>query len=210
VLEVYDPRSNIWAQRASMPIAISAYALATFEGRLFVFGGWDGHSYLNTVNIYDPRSDKWSAGTAMPTPRAFAGAAATSGHIYVVGGFAGTEALAVNEEYLPENEGKNVDPWQTRAPPPEGRYRMGIATVAEIIYVVGGLGRSQPMTSLEYLPHRDTWLPFESPIQSAWYDLGLAVIGTHLHGLGGQDGQAPTADHWDYEAIYTLTIPVVQ
>ncbi|PIW19903.1 MAG: galactose oxidase, partial [Anaerolineae bacterium CG17_big_fil_post_rev_8_21_14_2_50_57_27] len=52
----------------------------------------------------------------MPTARGFAGAAVAGGKIYVIGGYDGKEALAVNEEYLPER-----DTWSRRAPLPAGR-----------------------------------------------------------------------------------------
>jgi N-acetylneuraminic acid mutarotase len=86
VLEVYDPRSDQWERRSDLPGPVSAYAVAAFEGRLYLFGGWDGENYSATVYIYDPANDVWDIGTPMPTARGFGGAAVAGGRIYVVGG----------------------------------------------------------------------------------------------------------------------------
>ena len=57
-----------------------------FEGKLYVFGGWDGARFVATVYEYDPGRDAWTARTPMPTARGFAGAAVAGGKVYVVGG----------------------------------------------------------------------------------------------------------------------------
>jgi len=63
VFEIYDPRRDEWASGAPLPIALSAYALADFEGQLYLFGGWDGEQSQDGVWIYNPVSDTWQAPT---------------------------------------------------------------------------------------------------------------------------------------------------
>ncbi|MBI4928829.1 MAG: hypothetical protein HY835_13760, partial [Anaerolineae bacterium] len=74
VLEVYDPRADAWESRASLPNGISQYALAAYEGSLYLFGGWDGSATLDSVYRYSPTDDRWEARAALPQPLAFAAA----------------------------------------------------------------------------------------------------------------------------------------
>lgn len=208
VLEVYDPRRDEWETRAPLPVALSAYALADFEGHLFLFGGWDGQRYVATVYEYSPDLDEWTARAPMPTARGFAGAAAASGRIYVMGGQDAAGPLAANEEYAPEQDDGGTA-WQARAPLPQPRCRMGIVSVANIVHIVGGEGGAQPMAPLEYFPQSNEWKTFETPAGPSWSGLGLTVVETVLHAIGGRQSITATTLHQSYQAIYTVSIPVI-
>jgi DNA-binding CsgD family transcriptional regulator len=209
VLEAYDPRGNRWEPRASLPVALGAYALAAFEGRLYLFGGWDGHRYVASVYAYDPSRDQWAKQTPLPTARGYAGAAVAGGRIYVIGGVTEGAVLSVNEEYVPESDTAEGNPWTQRTPLPEGRWAMGIVSIADIIYVMGGDENAQPLPLLEYFPQKDQWQSTSVFTAQPWSRLGLTVVGTELHALGGQLNTIPTAQHRAYQAIYTILIPVV-
>jgi len=206
ILEVYDPREDRWEQGAALPTALSAYALVAFEGKLYLFGGWDGERFGASVYEYDPDQDMWRARTPMATARGYAGAAAAGGKIYVIGGYDGKEALAVNEEYLPER-----DTWSQRAPLPAGRYALGVASIADIIHVVGGEGETgSSLPPLQYFHQQDQWQEFESPFPQRWSHLGLVPLQTQLYGVGGRWNGIPAAQNLSYQAIYTITIPIVR
>jgi DNA-binding CsgD family transcriptional regulator len=209
-LAVYDPRLDQWKSLAPVPIAVSAYALATFEGRLLLFGGWDGQHFGNWVYSYDPSTDSWSEQTPMPTARGFAGAAAAAGHIYVIGGTDGSTALAVNESYQPEAEGTGAGPvWQTVKPMPAGRSRMGVAGLADYIYVVGGEAGPDSATTipLVYFPQRDEWQTAEALPLANWSGLGLVAHETSLYGIGGEVSGVPGSYMEVYKALYTVLFP---
>ncbi|MCC6189659.1 MAG: hypothetical protein IT318_11540 [Anaerolineales bacterium] len=208
VLEVYDPRQDEWDTRAPLPVALSAYALADFEGHLFLLGGWDGQRYVASVYEYSPDQDEWTERAPMPTARGFSGAAAASGRIYVMGGQDAAGPLATNEEYAPEQDGGSTA-WQARAPLPQPRCRMGIVSVANIVHIVGGEGGAQPMAPLEYFPQSNEWKTFETPAGPSWSGLGLTVVETVLHAIGGRQSITATTQHQSYQAIYTVSIPVI-
>jgi len=210
LLEVYDPRGDAWEQRAPLPVALSAYALAAFEGKLYVFGGWDGAAYINSVYEYDPDSDAWAERSVMPTARGFAGAAVAGGSIYVVGGRNAEGALAANEEYSPEADAAGASPWQARAALPAARYGAGVVSVADIIHVVGGAGGASPLLSVKYFVARDAWEAFDLPAGGEGAGLGLGVVGTDIHTVGGQQGAGASGTHAAYRAIYTVVLPIVQ
>jgi DNA-binding CsgD family transcriptional regulator/N-acetylneuraminic acid mutarotase len=212
VLESYDPGSDQWETHAALPLALSGYALAAFEGKLYVFGGWDGQKYLASVYEYDPEQDTWLKRWPMPTARAFAGAAVAGGSIYVIGGTAGGEAFAVNEEYEPERDTGGTNPWTSRSPIPEARSGMGVASIADIIHIVGGDGQSGVFHSFEYFPQSDKWQSFEFPVNEPRHEPGVGVVETNLHMFGGLPASAssPTGQHWVYQAIYTIFVPIIR
>ena len=211
LMEIYDPLQDTWEKGSPLPEALSAYALAAFEGKLYLFGGWNGEKIVASVYEYDPEGDVWIPRTSMPTARAFAGAALAGGNIFVVGGYDGQRALAVNEIYLPERDDGNQVAWTQGEPLPEGRYAMGVVSVADILHVVGGKGnKNAALPSLEYPPQTGVWQAFENPHPQPWSQLGAAAFGTRLFIVGGDLNAAPTAKNLAYQAIYIITLPVVR
>ena len=92
-VEAYDPASDSWTTRASMPtIRSHLAATAGSDGRIYAFGGYVGYvtpngDPSNAVEAYDPASDSWTTRASMPTARGgLAAAASTNGLIYVIGG----------------------------------------------------------------------------------------------------------------------------
>lgn len=208
-LEVYDISQNTWSPRASLPVAVSGYALAAYEGRLYLFGGWDGQKALNSVYEYDPSLDQWTERSPMPSGRALAGAAIASGRVYVMGGWDGANALSANEVYAPTSEELPAGPWSLAAPLPEARYSMGVATIADIIYVVGGLGQPDTRAGLLYFSQNNTWQQTEPAPQPVGAHFGLVSISTRLHLVGGELAAQPSAQNLSYQAILTLSIPII-
>ncbi len=88
---VYDPDTDAWTRRADLPQALGGVALATANGKLYAFGGFDQRGY-NHGNVavtyeYNPATNKWRERAAAPVgTRSLAGAASLNGKIYVVGG----------------------------------------------------------------------------------------------------------------------------
>ena len=212
VLESYDPGQKKWQRHAPLPVALSGYALVAFEGKLYVFGGWDGQKFVASVYAYDPTQDKWFERWPMPTTRGFAGAAVAGGSIYVIGGTAGLQALSINEEYVPERDMGGENPWTSRAPIPEARFAMGVASIADIIHVIGGDGQATIFHAFEYYPQRDEWQSFEFPLTQPLLSPGVGVVETNLHTFGGVQPSTsnPSTQHLVYQAIYTLFIPVIR
>ena len=210
VLEIYNPSEDTWSKGSPMPIKASSYGLVAFEGRLFLFGGWDGKGYLDTVYEYDPAQDMWSMKTAMNLERGYAGTAVAGGKIYVLGGFDGEHSLKSNDVYQPAKDDGYNNPWIRAHPLPSGRYGMGVTSIAEIIQLVGGVedGNATP-PSLAYFPHTDQWGVFERLGSQSWSQLGAITLGTNLYIIGGLLEKAPTNLNLSYQAIYTLAIPVV-
>jgi DNA-binding CsgD family transcriptional regulator len=101
VLEVFNISENKWKVQAAVPEKISNYALATFDGQMFLFGGWDGENVTASVYRYDPSFDEWFLCASMPTGRMNASATVMGGEILIIGGSDGDNEFASNESYKP-------------------------------------------------------------------------------------------------------------
>jgi DNA-binding CsgD family transcriptional regulator len=211
LLEVYDPRQDRWEQRARLPEPISAYALAAFEGKLYLFGGWNGKQYLDSVYEYNPAQDGWQIHTPLSSSRGYAGAAVVAGKIFVIGGYDGRQVISENEAYLPERDGGHDVPWIQRARLPVGRYGMGVTSISNTIYVIGGEGDPNGgLPPLEYSQEEDRWQPFESPFPKQWAFLATIPLGTHIYGLGGKVAGSHVSQNMAYQALYTVLIPAIR
>ena len=105
VNEEYDPETNSWTTKASMPSARHNILAAAVDGKIYAIGGWTSGpgNVLGNNEEYDPMNDSWDTMTPMPTART-AGGAAVNNKLYVIGGFGNgmlDVPLATNEEYTP-------------------------------------------------------------------------------------------------------------
>jgi N-acetylneuraminic acid mutarotase len=91
--EVYDPATNTWESRQSMPTARNHAAAGIVNNKIYIIGGRVGAAFItrasNTgiVEEYDPVTDQWGALKAsMLNPRSAAAWGTYKGKIYVAGG----------------------------------------------------------------------------------------------------------------------------
>jgi DNA-binding CsgD family transcriptional regulator/N-acetylneuraminic acid mutarotase len=210
IMEAYNPSQDRWEKRASLPTVISAYAMVVYEGRLYLFGGWDGQHYLNTVYEYDPSLDLWTLHSPMPTARAFAGAAVSQGKIYVLGGYDGKQILSIDEVYVPSQDKGSEGAWSKATSLPEPRYAMGAASLADLIFIFGGKGiGNQPLKFIQFRPQDGQWQQLEGSYPDKWSDMGLAALETQIYITGGELNGQVTKYSLSYQAIYTISIPLV-
>lgn len=210
ILEIYDPRRDTWEVGASLPKAISAYALADFEGQLYLFGGWDGETEQNVVFIYNPQDDEWVDGKQMPTKRSFVDSIVVSNRIFIVGGWDGRKGLATNEVYLPSRDNNNENPWSVAASLPESKYGSAIQGIGEIIFLITK-SKDDNLQIFQYYPQEDEW-------QISTSDIPLLIqqrsASTTLQGfiylLGGETENNEIIDEaYRYQALYLIMLPSV-
>jgi len=205
VLEVYDPRRDNWEQRGSLPISISGYALADFEGEMYLFGGWDGEKVLDVVLRYDPIEDQWESMTSMPTARAYAGAASAGGKIYVIGGWDGANKMTVSESYMPSRDRANETAWERIESYSEEFEAYSVHSLSELIFVIGKEG------IYYYSLQNEAWNYFanDSGIQ-IHQDNAVASVEGYFYILGGKDENGiHYSGNISYQAIYTIAIPQI-
>ena len=193
ILEVYDPRADSWASAAPLPRPLCAYAIAPWKQGFYLFGGWDGERYLDTVYYYDIPTGTWRQEVPLRTARAFAAAATMEQRIYLLGGRDGATEYRLCESYDPALAQAGQDPWRSHAPMALGRAGHGVALVQGGLYVVGGGWESYFAYNERYDLANDVWSTFESPLVGEWRNLGLAAIttqeGVTLYAIGGWNGR---------------------
>lgn len=214
VVEIYDPGLDKWSEGPKLPKGICGYSSLAIEGELTLFGGWDGKNYLNSVYIYNPSaSNGWIELGSINNARAYAGVAFIDGKIYLIGGQGETGALTDNDvmtygSIITNNMSLK---WEKSTAMPTNRYKMGLTSIANMIYIVGGLGISgQPLQAMRYIPQDNQWQSLETPISGAWEGLGLISNSTNLFVLGGKMGDVISNKMYTYQAVYTIALPVIR
>ena len=210
LLEIYDPRSDSWTSAERLPEALCAYGLIAFEGKLYLFGGWDGAEYVSGTYEYNPELDRWNKLIDLQSPRGYPGVVSAGDKIYVFGGYDGEGALTANEIFRPTLTDVSSNPWTSGLPLPEGIYAMGVTDIAETLYVLGGFGNTEREFSfLAYFPQTDEWRVVEEPPKKLGGQLGAVSIGSSIYAVGGKVESLPSDQNQIYQAIYTISIPVI-
>jgi N-acetylneuraminic acid mutarotase len=197
----YDPATDRWERRASLPTPRGALAVAVLDGKIYAIGGErfsagskEKYEPVADVAVYDPKTDKWEVLPPMRQRRDHLYAGAIGGRVYAVGGRERPSlTLQTVEEYNPATR-----TWTERAAMPTGRSGGAGAVMNNRLYVFGGEGNEEnPLGTFNQVEVYD-------PIQNAWtklapmplprHALGAAVIGKRIYLPGGsivQGGRAP-------------------
>jgi len=115
LMESYDPATNTWSPRRSMPTARRGLVAGTINGVIYAAGGADSSGTpLGTLEAYDVASNTWSARAPMPTPRTGVAGGVIDGRLYVAGGSTATSSVSTTlEVYDPA-----TNTWTAKAPLP--------------------------------------------------------------------------------------------
>ena len=78
--------------------------VTSFNGKLYICGGYDGSKFLNTVEVYDPVANTWTYAAPMNSRRSRVALVANRGRLYAVGGYDGLSNLNTVEMYNPQED----------------------------------------------------------------------------------------------------------
>ncbi|XP_038148523.1 kelch-like protein 4 isoform X1 [Cyprinodon tularosa] len=59
-VERYDPKTDTWTTVSSLSVPRDAVGVCLLGDRLYAVGGYDGQSYLKTVESYDAQNNEWT------------------------------------------------------------------------------------------------------------------------------------------------------
>jgi N-acetylneuraminic acid mutarotase len=175
---VYDPSTDAWVSKTPMPINQSEFAIATYQNKIYVIGGWIqwetpsmATDFVTGANqVYDIANDTWETKASMPLPRAGLQANVVNGKIYLIGGrLQNGVASDVNEAYDP-----STDSWTPMAPIPTPVSDYASVVVDNKIYVMGGgrggkFGNAVNLVQI-YDPQTNNWTygkPLPTPAGNA-------------------------------------------
>jgi hypothetical protein len=178
----YDAVSDSWRTLAPMPFALADQAAAVYEGRIYVAGGNDDISAVDSFQIYDIASDTWTGGPRVPTPIAGDAIGAYDGNIYVAGGNAGGIPYSTLFIY-------NIasGSWSEGLPLPAPVNYPGYRQIGKYLYLVGGYGfdpSANSIVSQRLDMETGTWTT--GPVWTqARADFALVSDGYKLYAVGG-------------------------
>ncbi len=198
-VNAYDPATDRWTERASMPTVRGALSVTEHEGKLYAIGGYDRQGNNAQVEVYDPLRNVWTTGASLPTPRDHLATATVAGKIYAIGGRVNGDYvrnLAVTERYDP-----TTDRWTRVSDLPTARSGITTAVAEGIIYVMGGEGSGGTFNQNEaYDPVGDRWQGM-APLPTARHGLGSAVIQGRIYVISG--GPTPGGSFSDVNEVFT-------
>jgi DNA-binding CsgD family transcriptional regulator len=179
-VHLYSPESDTWAEVTPLPTPLCAYALAVYDGRVFLFGGWDGAAYRAITLAYLPDEDQWVERTPPQQARGFGAAAALEDRILYVGGYSNGREWGTCEAYLPES-----DRWESCPSMLQPRGGLSLIAIGGRVYAIGG-GWHTPLGFNErYTPTTGQWNVVETPIVGEWRNLGAVASDTSVFAIGG-------------------------
>jgi N-acetylneuraminic acid mutarotase len=189
---------------------VSGYALADFEGQIYLFGGWDGEKVLHTSLRYDPQDDQWDEVTPMPTARAYAGAAEAGGKIYVIGGWDGEFELHLTETFLPERDRIGESSWEEEVPTPEDIHNIQPQSIADLIFAIGQKDHRK-IVIVQLNTQTKSWVELDEYDVFIIIDmLNLTTQEGYLYYLGGFDDKGDLlSTNMRFKVVYTMNVPNV-
>jgi len=160
--EEYDPETDMWTFKTSMPTPRIVFATATYQGKIYCIGGKTSDGYTGVNEVYDPAMDTWETKTSMLTARGWLTANVVDDKIYLIGGYPNT---TLNEVYDPTTLNEVYDPatdtWTTKTPSSKGTTFVGGCASAVFdnkIIVIGGVSEDQHYNHNQiYDTETDTW-----------------------------------------------------
>ncbi len=195
----YDPATDSWVERASMPTARGALSVTEHEGKLYAIGGYDRKANSSAVEVYDPARDSWTTVAPLPTPRDHLATATVAGKIYAIGGRVDgdySRNLATVEWYDPA-----IDRWMRDVDLPTARSGITAAVLEGKLYVMGGEGAVGTYQENEaYDPVRGAWQRM-APMPTARHGLGSAAVLGRIYVITG--GPTPGGSFSDLNEIFT-------
>ena len=197
VNEVYDPATNTWETRVSMPTRRYGIDANVVEGKIYVIGGKNASGRIDEVNeVYDPATKTWTTKAPIPKRVGFYASAVVDKKIYVIGGTNGSVYGDLTQIFDPE-----TDTWSKGAPIPFPATGVGAGATTGVwapkrIYVIGAVqpygladkgGNVIIVNNVQnqiYDPEKDAWTTGAAlPIARILF--GVAVVDDILYAIGG-------------------------
>jgi N-acetylneuraminic acid mutarotase len=176
------PAAAPWQALADYPTTIMDNGVATVNGKVYSFTGFDGVGLASKNFVYDPATQAWTGIADIPTPRENPAVVAVGSKVYVIGGW-GLTGDPVGSTAVYDTTSNT---WSTAAAEPKPYAASGIAALGGKIYTVGGCNTNNcGFTDVQvYDPVANSWTAGPAtPAAVAWESCG-AITGA-LYCAGG-------------------------
>jgi N-acetylneuraminic acid mutarotase len=183
--------SNEWTAHNNMPISVCDFGLATYDNRVYIFGGSKkmfGVAPYNSTFMYNPATDTWEQKADMPTARSGLGAVVMDDKIYCIGGVASYDGGSgdnsdqiwydIVEIYDPA-----TDTWSTGAPMSTFHAWYGLVGLKGLIYAVNSYYSWN--VNEAYNPFEDEWTTISKCNHQRGYATACAMGDSVIYAFGG-------------------------
>ncbi|MHC4558890.1 MAG: Kelch repeat-containing protein [Planctomycetota bacterium] len=160
VTEVYDPKTDTWAQAAPMPTRVWEHSACVVEDKIYVIGGATATNSIQIFQVYDPMTDTWTNVTPKPLNTRGFGATAVCGKIYAVGGWLNSGQRPYSETWVYD---PFMDTWTAGVSLPDFRAALTISMVNGKIYAIGGTPKSHNCQATSTVYELEVELDFPPP-----------------------------------------------
>ena len=183
VNEVYDPATNMWETKASLPVGRSGVTAHVVGERIYIIEG-------NTVWVYDPVTDSWAKNKDAPIQADGYVSAIVSNKIYFVGNYAPVQIYnTLTDSWSQGARSPRMDPRGSIAATTGvfAPQRIFFFTVAQYGWVPYGKTDTSPpdrRTTFVYNPQTDNWSA-GTVMPDYRLSFGVVVLNDYLFAVGG-------------------------
>ena len=197
----YDVEERKWETlSATLPKKLARTGLEAYEGKIFLFGGWDGVAYQDAVYQYLSDEEGWQLLSTLASPRADVGTTRLQDGIILVGG-TGEDKEALDEviHFNPNSS----NPFRKDPPLPIAIHAPKVITIGSFLYLSGTEGFFARQTD-------KSWQDYAIPSQLQPKGLSLGSDNVNLIVLGGEDDGQLLDKVWQYQAVFQSFMPATR
>jgi N-acetylneuraminic acid mutarotase len=198
VNEVYDPETDTWTIKTSMPIPKAGLSASVVDNKIYLIGGFaqaantTHHPASRATLVYDPIADAWTTTTPIPIATLDYATAVVNDKIYVISGVSSAYSdNLINPTQIYDTE---TDTWSQGAPIPYPIQQAAAGATTGLaapkaIYVIGGFtGFYWPTNKNQvYDPEKDRWSS-GADMPTPLFSLSATVVNDQLYAIGGCPG----------------------
>lgn len=228
LVEMYDPESDQWILKTSMPEAITTSCSVGTGDKIYVIGGQQNtfDKRVKKVLMYDCKTDTWHYKSAMNIARAFHSVVALNNKIYAIGGRETNKELETKRRdslavYTIEEYDIVTDTWKVKVVLPFKHFVLGASTINDKIYILsdssGHSNLSKSAILEEYDPISNTFNK-KASLTPSLCDIGIATFKNKIYIFGGWNRGSlstvseydPASDSWSKKSGMPCSVQNVQ
>jgi N-acetylneuraminic acid mutarotase len=177
--EIDDCTNDTIVSIENLPSTRGGAHSIVYNSEIYIFGGAQNGSAINSTSKYSINSDSWSNLANMPTARSHMGVAELNGIVYCMAGYGGF--------FSNKNEAYNIstNSWQLLPNLPAAMSSCDAVTLNGKIYVIGGSNGITVNHFYAYSPATNTYQTLSTPIQNR-SEGSLLVYNNKIYLVGGQ------------------------
>lgn len=154
------------------------------DGLIFLVGGYDGESWLASLDSFSPSKDIIKSLRPMSSVRSYASLAKLNGDLYVIGGGYSGSWYNTVESYNPLN-----NDWTSLPCLNEQKGGLAATTLYEKIFAIGGGNGIHCFSDVEMFDiDVGRWISARSMLQKR-FDLAAVELHGAIYAVGGYDGK---------------------